>query len=128
MRQTGFVHPKRAAALADFYDLSADIVRRSDAPVSDTGSAYSSTGRPETTLHSDVPCHFEVLTGGVGERTYGGATLGTTAFTIGLQGMYSDIKESDDIIIDNVRYNILSVGIQRLAQRTRMRVARKPDA
>ena len=32
MRQTGFVHPKRAAALADFYDLSADIVRRSDSP------------------------------------------------------------------------------------------------
>ena len=44
MRQTGLVHPRRAAALLDRYDQNADIYRRSDAPESDIGSAFMEDG------------------------------------------------------------------------------------
>ena len=127
MRQTSFLNPKRAAAIASFYNRSADFFRRGNAPESDIGSAWSSTGRPETILHSDVPCRIG-QTRGIGEREFGSTTLSTANFTVGLQGVYTDIRERDEVEIDGVRYNIVHVGVQRLTQRTRMRVARKPDA
>ena len=107
---------------------AADIYRRSNDPESDIGSAFRDDGsRNETPLHSDVPAYISI-TRGIGERVEGSATLGTTQFSVGLLGMHSDIQERDDLEIDNVRYNIVSVGLQRLTQRTRLRVVRKPLA
>ena len=124
MRQTGFVHPKRDAALAERYDQTADIYQLSNAPESPIGSAFREDGsRRENPLHSDVPAYIS-LTRGIGERVEGSATLGATQFSVGLLGMYSDISEEDELEIDGVRYNIVSVGLQRLTQRTRMRVVR----
>ena len=128
MRQTGLVHPKRAAALLDRYDQSADIYRRSNAPESEIASAFREDGsRNETVLHSDVPCYVG-QTRGIGELVINSATIGTTNFTVGLRGMYNDIQERDEVEIDSVRYNILSVGVQRLAERTRLRVEKKDNA
>ena len=128
MRQTGFVHLGRDAALAGRYDQTADIYRRSDAPESDIGSAFMADGtRREIPLHSDVPCYVG-QTRGIGEQVINSATIGTTNFTVGLRGMYNDIQERDEVEIDNVRYNIKSVGVQRLAERTRLRVERKDNA
>ena len=87
MRQTGFVHLGRDAALAERYDQTADIYRRSNAPESDIGSAFMADGtRREIPLHSDVPAYIVGLTRGIGEQSSGVGHVGTTQFSVGLLG------------------------------------------
>ena len=70
--------------------------------------------------------HISPLHVVLANRSSGVGHVGTTQFSVGLLGMYSDIQERDELEIDGVRYNIKSVGLQRLTQRTRLRVVRKP--
>lgn len=127
MRQTTPFHHARHAALLSRYDQRATIVRPSDAPSSSIGSPYDDDGtRAAPVIHSDVPARFEARIEGTGERAIGSADIATTRYYIGLQGILDDIGEQDEVQIGDDSFNIVSVGVQRLAQRTRINCVRKP--